>query len=72
MITLALGGSGTAVAVALARFIKRHHADYIPHQVEKGGLMLGVRMWDQKDEAKAVELLSPHSAHDVHIHALLA
>ncbi len=69
---LALGGSGTAVGVALARFIKQHHADYIADQLEKGGLLLWVRTWDQKDEAKAVELLSVHSAHDVHIHALPA
>lgn len=69
---IALGGSGTAVGVALARFIKQHHADYIADQLEKGGLLLWVRTWDQKDEAKAVELLSAHSAHDVHIHALPA
>lgn len=69
---LALGGSGTAVGVALARFIQQHHADYIADQLEKGGLLLWVRTWDQKDEAKAVELLSAHSAHDVHIHALPA
>ena len=69
---LALGGTGTAVGVALARFIKQHHADYIADQLEKGGLLLWVRTWDQKDEAKAVELLSAHSAHDVHIHALPA
>jgi len=69
---LALGGSGTAVGVALARFIQQHHADYIADQLKKGGLLLWVRTWDQKDEAKAVELLSAHSAHDVHIHALPA
>jgi len=69
---LALGGSGTALGVALARFIDQHHADYIADQLEKGGLLLWVRTWDQKDEAKAVELLSAHSAHDVHIHALPA
>ena len=69
---LALGGSGTAVGVALARFIKQHHADYIAEQLEKGGLLLWVRTWDQKDEEKAVELLSAHSGHDVHIHALPA
>ncbi|MEH6662806.1 MAG: hypothetical protein V7679_14240 [Parasphingorhabdus sp.] len=69
---LALGGSGTALGVVLAQFIKQHHADYIAEQLEKGGLLLWVRTWDQKDEAKAVELLSAHSAHDVHIHALPA
>ena len=69
---LALGGSGTAVGVVLARFMKQHHADYIADQLEKGGLLLWVRTWDQKDEAKAVELLSAHSGHDVHIHGLPA
>ncbi len=69
---LALGGSGTAIGVALARFIKQHHADYIAEQLEKGGLLLWVRTWDQQDEEKAVELLSAHSGHDVHIHSLPA
>jgi hypothetical protein len=67
---LALGGSGTAIGIALARFMNQHHADYIAEQLEKGGLLLWVRTWDPKDEAKAVELLSGHSAHDVHVHAL--
>mgnify|MGYP003625709854 FL=1 len=67
---LALGGSGTAIGVALARFIKQHHADHIADQLEKGGILLWVRTWDQKDEEKAVKLLSAHSAHDVHIHAI--
>lgn len=69
---LALGGSGTAIGIALARFIKQHHADYITGQLEKGGLLLWVRTWDQKDEAKAIKLLSAHSAHDVHVHSLPA
>ena len=65
---LALGGSGTAIGIALSRFMKQHHADYIAEQLEKGGLLLWVRTWDQKDEEKAVKLLSAHSGHDVHIH----
>jgi hypothetical protein len=69
---LTLGGSGTVLGVALARFIKQHHADYIADQLEKGGLLLWVRTWDQKDEEKAVKVLSAHSAHDVHIHGLPA
>ncbi|NRD90123.1 hypothetical protein C8024_12625 [Sphingopyxis sp. BSNA05] len=69
---LALGGSGTAIGIALARFIQKHHADYIAGQLEKGGLLLWVRTRDEKDEIKAIELLSVHSAHDVHVHALPA
>ena len=65
---LALGGSGTAIGIALSRFMKQHHADYIAEQLEKGGLLLWVRTWDQKDEEMAVKLLSAHSGHDVHIH----
>lgn len=69
---LALGGSGTAIGIALSRFMKQHHADYIAEQLEKGGLLLWVRTWDQKDEEKAVKLLSAHSGHDVHIHGFPA
>lgn len=69
---LAVGGSGTAIGIALARFMTQHHADYIAKQLEKGGLLLWVRTWDQEDEAKATKILSAHSAHDVHIHAFPA
>lgn len=69
---LALGGSGTAIGIALSRFMKQHHADYIAEQLEKGGLLLWVRTWDQKDEDKAVKLLSAHSGHDVHVHGFPA
>ncbi len=69
---LALGGSGTAIGIALARFMKQHHAEYIAEQLEKGGLLLWVRTWDQEDGEKALKLLSAHSGHDVHIHSLPA
>jgi hypothetical protein len=52
--------------------MKKHHADYIADQLEKGGLLLWVRTWDLGDEAIAVKILSAHSAHDVHIHGLPA
>ncbi|WP_417621952.1 hypothetical protein [Parasphingorhabdus sp.] len=69
---LAMGGSGTAIGITLARFMNRHHADYIADQLEKGGLLLWVRTWDQKDEAKAIKILSAQSGLDVHVHGFPA
>ncbi|MGB5484415.1 hypothetical protein [Parasphingorhabdus sp.] len=69
---IAMGGAGTAIGVALARFMGQHHADYIADQLDKGGLLLWVRTWDKNDEEKAVKVLSAHSGHDVHIHGFPA
>jgi hypothetical protein len=66
------GGSGAAIGAVLARLIDRHHADYLQKQLDHGGLLLWVRTWDAIHEARAVEILRRHSAHDVHVHAIPA
>jgi len=64
------GGAGGLIGTVLASMVGRHHADYLQTQLDHGGLLLWVRTWDAEHEKRAIEILSRHSAHDVHIHDL--
>ena len=64
------GGVGGLAGSALAKLVGDHHGQYIQEQLDHGGLLLWVRTRDKDHEKKATEILSKHSAHDVHIHAL--
>ncbi len=66
------GGGGVALGAGLAKLVGDHHARYLQHQIERGGLVLWVRAWDKTAEKKATEILSRHSGHDVHAHVLSA
>lgn len=68
----ASGGAGALIGGILATALGAHHADYLQHQIERGGILLWVRLWDAKDEEKALAVLNRHSAHDVHVHDLPA
>jgi hypothetical protein len=64
------GGTGGLIGEVLAQFIGDHHARYLQEQIDHGGLLLWVRTRDKAHEKRAVEMLSKHSAHDVHTHKL--
>ena len=64
------GGAGGLVGGALASWLDEHHAQYLQEQLDRGGLLLWVRVWDKARELKAVHILSGHSAHDVHVHGM--
>jgi hypothetical protein len=64
----AAGGAGGLIGAALAAVVDKHHADYLAKQLEHGGLLLWVRTKDAEHEKRAKEILSKHSAHDVHLH----
>ena len=69
----ALGaGSGGILGELLARFIGAQHAEYIQEQLSHGGLLLWVRCLNPELEKRAMETLSKHSGHEVHVHALPA
>jgi hypothetical protein len=68
----ALGGAGGLIGSVLAKLIGDHHARYIQEQLDRGGLLLWVRTRDRAHERRAKDILSKHSAHDVHVHALAA
>jgi outer membrane lipoprotein SlyB len=64
------GGAGGFIGAELARWLDDSHAERIQEQLDRGGLLLWVRTRDAAHEARAVEILSRHSAHDVHVHGL--
>lgn len=66
----AMGGAGGLVGATLAKFIDDQHAVNLEEQLDRGGLLLWVRTRNAEHERKAKDVLSKHSAHDVHLHKL--
>jgi hypothetical protein len=66
----AVGGAGGLIGAALSKLISDSHAQHLQEHLDHGGLLLWVRTRDEKHEKRAVEILSRHSAHDVHTHEL--
>jgi hypothetical protein len=64
------GGASGFVGAILAGMVGERHADNLRTQLEKGGLLLWVRTRDADHEKRAVEVLSRHSAHDIHVHSV--
>ncbi|HBR85538.1 MAG TPA: hypothetical protein DD861_15400, partial [Erythrobacter sp.] len=62
------GGAGGALGAGVARLVGDRHAENLQNQLEHGGLLLWVRTWDSGDEQRAVDILTKHSGHDVHVH----
>lgn len=66
--TVATGGAGLLVGAGLAYWLARRHSRHLQEQLSQGGLLLWVRTRTPELEAKAVEILNKHGAHDVHVH----
>ncbi len=66
----ALGGTGGLIGATLAKFVDDQHAVTLEEHLDHGGLLLWVRTRDAAHEKKAEDILSGHSAHDVHLHKL--
>ncbi len=64
------GGSGGFIGTLGARWLGRDRARQIQGQIDKGGLLLWVRLRDRAHEERAVAVLNRHSAEDVHVHDL--
>jgi hypothetical protein len=64
------GGVGGYIGAAFASWLDEHHARYLQEQLDRGGLLLWVRIWNNDREKKAVRILNGHSAHDVHVHGV--
>lgn len=70
--TAVAGGAGGLVGAALSRVIERHHATYLEDQLNRGGILLWVRVFDDAHEEHALEILKRHTTDDVHVHRLPA
>jgi outer membrane lipoprotein SlyB len=64
--------AGALIGTVLARWLDKQHAEHLQEQLDRGGLLLWVRTPDAAAERRAIEVLTRHSAHDVHIHELPA
>jgi hypothetical protein len=64
------GGTGGLLGSVLAKWLGDHHAGYLQDQIDRGGLLLWVRIRNATDEQRAVEILNRHSDGEVHVHAL--
>lgn len=62
------GSIGAGIGEILAAMIQHQHAKHLHEQLDKGGLLLWVWTRDVEHERRAVDILSRHSAHDVHVH----
>lgn len=65
-------GAGGLIGTILAQLVGDHHARHLQEQLDHGGLLLWVRVWDAENEKRAVEILAKHSGRDVHVHTLPA
>ncbi|WP_417260595.1 hypothetical protein [Celeribacter sp.] len=63
-----VGLPAAAIGVLLARRVQQHHKDYYADQIEKGGILLWVRVADERHEKLAIDILKGHSGKDVHVH----
>lgn len=69
----AAGGTvGGLLGASLARLVGEHHANFLEHQLKRGGILLWVRTPTPEREERALEILRRHSADDVHVHDLSA
>jgi hypothetical protein len=66
------GGVGGLIGSVLAKWVGDHHAHYLQEQMDHGGLLLWVRIWNAEDEMRALRILKKHSGGDVHAHVLPA
>ncbi len=64
--------AGALIGSVLTRWLDKHHAEQLQEQLDRGGLLLWVRTPDQATQRRAIDILTRHSAHDVHIHQLPA
>jgi hypothetical protein len=64
--------AGALIGTVLTRWLGKQHAEHLQEQLDRGGLLLWVRTPDAAAEQRALEILTRHSAHDVHIHDLPA
>jgi hypothetical protein len=64
--------AGALIGTVLAHWLDKNHAEHLQEQLDHGGLLLWVRTPDEDAQRRALEVLTRHSAHDVHIHQLPA
>ncbi len=70
-VAAAIAGSaavGAALATVFTRWMDKGHADWLQEQLDKGGILLWVRVASPDEEARAIDTLRQHAAHDIRAH----
>ena len=67
---IAGGGAGTLIGSIRATLIGKHHADFIAHQLQVGGLVLFVTVKDEDQLVNVMNILSRHQASNIHVNEL--
>jgi len=70
--TAIAGGGGGLLGGWAASFLGSDRGRQLHHQLERGGLLLWVRVRDATHEQRALEILRRAGAEDVHVHELPA
>lgn len=63
---------GATLGTVLARWMDKRHADWLQEQLDRGGILLWVRTPDEAAERRAIQILTDHAAHDIHVHEIPA
>jgi hypothetical protein len=71
MAAMVAGGAGALLGSILAQLVGRRHAEYLQRQLERGGLLLWVRAWEQADEPLAISIMRKCGGGDIHSHACI-
>jgi VIT1/CCC1 family predicted Fe2+/Mn2+ transporter len=67
----ALTGSVAGLAgLVLSKLIGDRQVKWMVSQLEKGGLLLWARTWNEEREREAVSIMQRNGGHDVHVHAV--
>ncbi len=64
--------TGAALATVFTHWMDDRQARWLQEQLERGGILLWVRVATPEQERRALDILARHAAHDVHLHELPA
>ncbi len=64
--------AGATLGTALSHFMNKRHAEWLQEQLDRGGLLLWVRTPTPEREHQAIQILTHHAVHDVHVHEIPA
>ena len=64
-----MGAIAALVSVAIIKMIGKRQTKWVQDQLERGGLLLWARVWDDSRERAAIDIMQRNGGNDVHAHA---
>lgn len=71
-LAVAAGGGVGGLGALLGKVYGGEHRKYLEEQLERGGVLVWVRLRDAAAEPRALDILRRHGGHDVHVHEVPA